>query len=73
MQEEYVKSDRLNRGVQELSLAVLATAGMPAVLTEIGFISSPEEEQFMLSQEGQAQIVGNLLQSIQRFRSSMEH
>ncbi len=72
MQEEYVQSGRANRGVQELSLAVLATAGMPAVLTEIGFISSPEEENFMLSDHGQAEIVSNLTTAIKRFKTSVE-
>ncbi|MFD2597419.1 N-acetylmuramoyl-L-alanine amidase [Sphingobacterium corticis] len=72
MQDEYVQSGRENRGVQELSLAVLATAGMPAVLTEIGFISSPDEENFMLSSAGQEEIVNNLTTSIKRFKTSME-
>lgn len=72
MQEEYVQAGRANRGVQELSLAVLATAGMPAVLTEIGFISSPDEENFMLSDAGQTEIVGNLTTAIKRFKASVE-
>lgn len=72
MQEEYVQAGRGNRGVQELSLAVLATAGMPAVLTEIGFISSPDEENFMLSEAGQTEIVGNLTTAIKRFKASVE-
>ncbi|MCL7987947.1 N-acetylmuramoyl-L-alanine amidase [Sphingobacterium sp. lm-10] len=72
MQEEYVQSGRGNRGVQELSLAVLATAGMPAVLTEIGFISSPDEENFMLSPAGQTEIVSNLTTAIKRFKTSVE-
>ena len=59
-----------NRGVQELSLAVLASAAMPAVLTEIGFISNPDEEKFMLSENGQAEIVGNLVDAIKHYKTS---
>lgn len=70
MQNEYVKSSRGNRGVQEQSLAVLATAGMPAVLTEIGFISSPEEEDYMLSSNGQKEIVNNLYEAIKTYKTS---
>lgn len=73
MQEEYVSAGRVNRGVQELSLGVLAIAGMPAVLTEIGFISSPEEEKFMLSTQGQKEIVSNLMTAVTRFKKSMEN
>lgn len=72
MQEEFVSSGRANRGVQELSLGVLAVAGMPAVLTEIGFISNPEEERFMLSEKGQEEIVNNLMIAVKRFKTSME-
>lgn len=70
IQNEYVKKGRPNRGVQELSLAVLASAAMPAVLTEIGFISNPEEEKFMLSENGQAEIVGNLVDAIKHYKTS---
>ncbi|MBE8712736.1 N-acetylmuramoyl-L-alanine amidase family protein [Sphingobacterium hungaricum] len=70
MQNEYVKSNRGNRGVQEQSLAVLAYAGMPAVLTEIGFISSPDEEEYMLSSNGQKEIVNNLYEAIKTYKTS---
>lgn len=70
MQQEFTKSNRPNRGVKEQGLAVLARASMPAVLTEIGFISSPEEEDYMLSTEGQAEIVENLFQAIKKFKST---
>lgn len=70
IQNEYSRKGRRNRGVQELSLAVLAPAAMPAVLTEIGFISSPEEEKFMLSAQGQAEIVENLVNAIKHYQSN---
>ncbi|MFD1769131.1 N-acetylmuramoyl-L-alanine amidase family protein [Sphingobacterium suaedae] len=72
MQDEFVKSSRVNRGVQELSLAVLATAGMPSVLTEIGFISSPSEEEYMLSSAGQNEIVTNLFNAIKTYKTAIE-
>lgn len=72
MQDEYVKSGRVDRGVQELSLAVLARAGMPAVLTEIGFLSNPNEETYMMSEKGQAEIVGNLVNAIKSYKRHVE-
>src|SRR5690606_23969233 len=72
MQDEYVKSGRVDRGVQELSLAVLARAGMPAVLTEIGFLSNPNEETYMMSEKGQAEIVDNLVNAIKSYKRHVE-
>jgi N-acetylmuramoyl-L-alanine amidase len=73
VQDEYVKVGRIDRGVQEKSLAVLARAGMPAILTEIGFISNPEEEDYMNSEAGQAEITNGLLAAIDSYKKSVEH
>lgn len=73
VQNEYVNVGRVNRGVQEKSLAVLARAGMPAILTEIGFISNPEEEEYMSSDLGQAEITRGLLNAIISYKKSIEH
>jgi len=72
IQDEYSQSGRIDRGVKEQSLAVLARAGMPAVLTEIGFISNPEEEEYMNSEIGQSEIVANLLKAIQTYKKQAE-
>lgn len=72
IQQEYVNKGRGNRGVQELSLAVLAFASMPAVLTEIGFISNPDEEKYMVSDAGQEEIVNNLVDAIKRYKTAQE-
>ncbi|RZK43205.1 MAG: N-acetylmuramoyl-L-alanine amidase [Pedobacter sp.] len=72
VQDEYVAVGRVNRGVQEKSLAVLARAGMPAILTEIGFISNPGEEDYMNSEAGQKEITDCLLKAIQSYKHSVE-
>lgn len=72
VQDEYVKSGRINRGVQEKGLAVLQRAGMPAILTEIGFISNPVEEAFINSEEGQTEIVNNLVSAIEAYKKQIE-
>jgi N-acetylmuramoyl-L-alanine amidase len=45
---------------------------MPAVLTEIGFISNPDEERFMMSSAGQESIVNDLFNAINTYRKSVE-
>lgn len=72
IQQEYVAAGRINRGVQEKSLAVLARAAMPAVLTEIGFVSNPEEEDYMNSPEGQAEIVNGIIKAIKNYKRLAE-
>lgn len=73
IQDQYIAVGRINRGVQEKSLAVLARAGMPAVLTEIGFISNPTEEDYMNSEAGQIEITNCILKAIQAYKSSVEN
>lgn len=72
VQDEYVKEGRVDRGVKEKGLAVLQRAGMPAILTEIGFISNPEEEQYINSDEGQQKIVDNLVNAIINYKKQLE-
>lgn len=72
VQDEYVNTGRVNRGVKEQGLAVLQKAGMPAILTEIGFISNPTEEKYINSDEGQAEIVNNILQAIINYKKDVE-
>jgi len=72
VQDQYINVGRIDRGVQEKSLAVLARAGMPAILTEIGFISNPDEEDFMNSESGQNEITNCLLEAIKNYRKVIE-
>lgn len=72
IQDQYVKSGRVDRGVQELSLAVLARTGMPAVLTELGFLSNPNEETYMMSENGQTEMVKNLVEAIKAYKKRVE-
>ncbi len=72
LQNEYTATGRIDRGVKEQSLAVLAKAGMPAVLTEIGFLSSPQEENYITSAYGQNEIVNCLLKAIQTYKKQVE-
>lgn len=72
VQEHFSTSGRINRGVKEQGLAVLARAGMPAILTEIGFLSNRSEEKYMVSDEGQAEIVRNLTNAIKAYKHQVE-
>lgn len=53
IQRSYVKNaGRRDKGVHQAGFLVLRNTSMPSVLTELGFISTPEEEQFLNSEDG---------------------
>lgn len=73
IQEQYKKAIKtVNRGVKQAEIFVLYKTAMPAVLTEVGFISNPEEEQYMMSDEGQAAIVVSIFNAFVSYKSATE-
>ena len=73
IQDNYTRNDnRVNRGVKEQGLLILQRCGMPAILTEIGFISNPDEEEYINSENGQAEIVNSIFKAVKTYRQETE-
>lgn len=73
IQNQYCSSLKTtNRGVKQAEFMVLYMSAMPAVLTEVGFISNPEEEAFMMSNFGQASIAVSLLKAFAAYKAAEE-
>lgn len=73
VQDNYTNNDnRVNRGVKEQGLLILQRCGMPAILTEIGFISNPTEEAYMNSESGQAEIVNSIFKAVKTYKKETE-
>lgn len=73
IQNNYTEdSKRVNRGVKEQGLLILQRCGMPAVLTEIGFISNPTEEDYMNSASGQDEIVNSIFKAVKTYKKETE-
>ncbi|MBC8052720.1 MAG: N-acetylmuramoyl-L-alanine amidase [Sphingobacteriaceae bacterium] len=72
IQNEYISSGRLDRGVKEQNILILQRAGMPAILTEIGFISNPEEERYINSEAGQDEITQNIVAALHNYKKQVE-
>lgn len=60
--------NRVNRGIKEQGILILQRCGMPAVLTEIGFISNAEEERYMNSAAGQEKIVNSIFNAVKVYK-----
>lgn len=73
IQNSYISRDnRLSRGVKEQGVLVLQRCGMPAVLTEVGFISNKEEEKYINSENGQNEIADSILAAIKTYKKNIE-
>lgn len=60
---------RKDMGVKQANLAVLRLTYMPSVLLEVGFISTPEEETFLMSKNGQKKLAYSIYNAIVKYAS----
>lgn len=68
IQSAYGDQGRKNKGVHQAGFLVLRATAMPSVLTEVGFISNPEEERFLNSKEGVQKLARALYQGFRAYR-----
>lgn len=67
VQKSYKAAGRHVRGVKPQLLKVLYATNMPGVLTEIGFMSNPEELRYMCSEKGQTEIARSLFNAVREY------
>jgi N-acetylmuramoyl-L-alanine amidase len=73
IQEEYSKkASRVNKGVHRQSIWVLWRTGMPSVLTEIGYLTNPQEELFLGSDKGQTYMAACLFRAFRKYKDEVE-
>jgi N-acetylmuramoyl-L-alanine amidase len=65
--------DIRNRGIKDRAFAVLTGTTMPAVLTEISFVSSPTDEHNLQSETYRQQIAEALYKGIARYEEASPH
>lgn len=68
IQKQYVKNGRKDKGVHQAGFLVLRATTMPSVLTELGFISTPEEERYLNSDEGVKTLARSIYNGFCTFR-----
>lgn len=75
IEEEFQKVGRISRQAQQRKkgIWVLQAVSMPAVLVETGFISNPDEEDYLNSEKGQMEICQVITKSIRLYKYSLEN
>lgn len=73
IQEEYKnKAGRIDKGVHRQSIWVLWRTSMPSVLTEIGYLTNPNEEKFLGSEIGQKYIAVAIFNAVRKYKAEVE-
>jgi N-acetylmuramoyl-L-alanine amidase len=66
------RANRKDRGLSQQGLLVLARTAMPGVLIETGFITNPDEEQYLKSEEGQDLIASAIFRAFRDYKNIIE-
>ena len=73
IQEEYTKkAGRVDKGVHRQSIWVLWRTAMPSILTEIGYLTNPLEEQFLASEKGQDYLSKAIFRGFRKYKDEVE-
>ena len=68
IQKEFKKRHRIDRGVHQAGFLVLRATSMPSVLVELGYISNPQEENYLLSDNGTTTLAQGLYKAFLTYK-----
>lgn len=68
IQQEFIGIKRLDRGVRQAIFWVLHQVKMPSILVELGFITNPNEENFLISDEGQNKMATCIYSAFEKYK-----
>lgn len=74
VEDEFEKAGRRVIGVYQraVGVGVLESTGMPSVLIETGYLTNKEEEEYLNSEKGQAEVVQNIIDALRRYKQQVE-
>ncbi len=66
------RARRIDRGVKQAGFLVLYQITMPGILVEAGFLSNPREEQYLMSESGQAYIASAIYRAFRDYKEQQD-
>lgn len=66
------KCERADRGVRQAGFWVLHKSACPSVLVEMGFVSNPDEEKYLVSEKGKQQTAEAIYEAFVAYKNSLE-
>ena len=65
-------ANRKSRGVKQAPFYVISRTNMPSILIECGFLTNPQEEEFLHTDEGQDFIASAIFRAFKSYKESIE-
>lgn len=72
IQDQMEELERHNRGVRQAGFLVLYKTTMPSVLIETGFLTNPEEENFLSNESNQIKMAQHLFKAFEKYKVEFE-
>ncbi len=73
VQEQFARTaGRVNKGVYQAGFLVLRETSMPSVLIELGYISTPDEEQYLNSARGQQAMALSIYNAFKNYKNKKQ-
>ena len=69
IQKQFKSKHRIDRGVHQAGFLVLRATSMPSVLIELGYISNPNEENYLLSDRGTSTLAQSIYNAFLTYKS----
>ena len=74
VEREFIRMGRRSEGLvqRQEGIGVLQATGMPSVLIETGYLTNREEERYLASHKGQAEVVRNIATAFRHYKDQVE-
>ncbi|MDB5206394.1 MAG: N-acetylmuramoyl-L-alanine amidase [Flavisolibacter sp.] len=74
VEQEFAKVGRISGGSKQrqVGIWVLQATAMPSILVETGFITNPDEEQYLNSSDGQLELAGSITKAVGSYITWLE-